>query len=80
MPSGAHSRSGRTVELLLIPGGRHRWLYEWPVYRERVAAFLAEHLGGPYPPAEAAARAVAIAVVRPADTDGPMSAVAATAT
>ena len=33
-----------------IPGGRHRWLYESAVYRERVAAFLAEHLGGPYAP------------------------------
>jgi uncharacterized protein len=71
-------RSARTrrrghVDLLVIEGGRHRWLYESAVYRERIAAFLAEHLGGPYPPAEAAARGAAVAVLRPPDTQAPLA-------
>ncbi len=68
----ARSRPGRPADLLLIAGGHHRWLYESIAYRERIAAFLAEHLGGPYPPAEAAARAAAVLAVRPPDTEGPM--------
>lgn len=75
----ARTRPGRAVDLLVIPGGRHRWLYETPGYRERVAAFLAEHLQGPYLPHEAAARAGAVNVVRPADTEGPLAAVEAVA-
>ena len=70
----ARTRRGGDVDLLVIEGGRHRWLYESAVYRERIAAFLAEHLGGPYPPAEAAARAAAVAVLRPPDTEGPLAA------
>ena len=70
----ARARPGRPVELLVVPGGRHRWLYEEPIYRERIAAFLARYLGGPYPPDEAAARASAVGAVRPADTDGPLTA------
>ena len=75
----ARTRRGRRVDLLVITGGRHRWLYEWAVYRERIAAFLAEHLGGPYTPAEAAARASAVVVLRPADTEGPLAALATAA-
>jgi uncharacterized protein len=70
----ARSRRGRDVRLVVIDGGRHRWLYESAVYRARISAFLAEHLGGPYPPAEAAARGAAVAVVRPFDTEGPLAA------
>jgi uncharacterized protein len=72
----ARARRGRDVGLLVIEGGRHRWLYESALYRERIAAFFAEHLDGPYPAAEAAARASAVAVVRPADTDEPLVALA----
>lgn len=67
----ARTRPGREAELLVIEGGRHSWLYESPVYRERVAGFLATHLGGPYGPVEAAARAAAVAVARPPDREGP---------
>jgi len=67
----ARTRPGREAELLVIPGGRHSWLYESPAYRERVAGFLARHLGGPYGPVEAAERAAAVAVARPPDREGP---------
>jgi len=42
-------------------------------YRGRIASFLARHLAGAPEPDRAAARAVATRVVRPADTDGPLS-------
>lgn len=47
------------VEVLMIPGGEHSWLYEFAAYRGTVARFLATALGGPLRPdaAEAAARA-----------------------
>ena len=67
----ARARSDREAELFVIPGGRHSWLYESPAYRERIAGFLASHLGGPYAPSEAAARAAAVAVARPREPDGP---------
>jgi alpha-beta hydrolase superfamily lysophospholipase len=67
----ARVRSDREAELLVVPGGRHSWLYESPAYRARVAAFFATHLGGPYPPSEAAVRAAAMAVARPPERDGP---------
>src|SRR5262245_7936175 len=48
------------VEVLVIPGGEHSWLYEFADYRGTIARFLATALGGPLSPdaAEAAARAV----------------------
>jgi hypothetical protein len=58
------SESGRRVESLVIPGGHHSWLYEFEAYRRAVAAFLAEALGGPYSPAEAADRAGAVPSAR----------------
>ena len=66
----ARTRPDREAELLVIEGGRHSWLYESPAYRERVAGFLAHHLGGPFEPVEAAARAAAVAVSRPRDREG----------
>ncbi len=75
----ARTRPGREVDLLLVAGGRHRWLYESMAYRERIAAFFAEHLGGPYPPGVAAARAAAVRVERPPDTEGPLGALQAVA-
>ena len=66
--------AGREVELLILPEGRHRWLYEDAAYRGRIAAFLARHLAGAPAPDRAAARAVATRVLRPADTDGALSA------
>lgn len=35
------------VEVLLIPGGEHSWLYEFAAYRGAVGRFFAESLGGP---------------------------------
>ncbi len=66
--------AGREVELLILPEGRHRWLYEDPAYRGRIAAFLARNLAGCAEPDRAAARAVAARVRRPPDTDGPFAA------
>jgi alpha-beta hydrolase superfamily lysophospholipase len=52
-------RRGR-VEVEIIEGGLHSWLYEFPEYRRSVARFLAEALGGPYSPDEAGDRAAAV--------------------
>jgi len=69
--------AGRDVELLILPEGRHRWLYEDPAYRGRIADFLARNLPGAPDADWAAGRAVAARVVRPADTDGTLSALEA---
>ena len=63
------------VEALLVPGGQHSWLYEFADYRRVVARFLAEALGGPYSPDDAAARAVAVDARRLPDGEVPFSAV-----
>jgi hypothetical protein len=55
----------------VIDGGQHSWLYEFPVYRRTVAAFLARALGGPLAPDEAAARAEAVDARRLPDTVRP---------
>jgi alpha-beta hydrolase superfamily lysophospholipase len=55
------------VETLVLPEFGHRWLYESPEFRRRVARFFAGALGGPVSPDEAAERAAACAVERPAD-------------
>jgi dipeptidyl aminopeptidase/acylaminoacyl peptidase len=51
--------SGAPAEILEIAGGQHSWLYEFPLYRRTVAAFLARSLGG-VDPETAAARAEAV--------------------
>ena len=53
------------VETMLVPGYGHRWLYEVPEVRRRVASFLARSLGGPVSPEEAGERAAAVQVDRP---------------
>ena len=65
------------VESLVIPGGRHSWLYEFPAYRATLARFLAEHLGGPLDPAEAARVAAGVPAMRLPDGEAPFTAVAA---
>ena len=55
------------VETLTLPDFGHRWLYEAPEFRRRVARFFAEALGGPISPAVAADRAAACVVERPPD-------------
>ncbi len=51
--------SGGPAEVLEIAGGQHSWLYEFPIYRRTVAAFLARSLGG-IDPELAADRAEAV--------------------
>jgi alpha-beta hydrolase superfamily lysophospholipase len=55
------------VETLVLPEFGHRWLYEAPEFRRRVARFFAQALGGPVSPKVAAQRAEACVVERPPD-------------
>ena len=59
------------IERLVIAGGQHSWLYEFPVYRRTVAGFLARALRGPLAPEAAAARAEAVDARRLPDTVRP---------
>jgi fermentation-respiration switch protein FrsA (DUF1100 family) len=59
--------SGAAVEMLVLPDYGHRWLYEAPEARRKVATFLARSLGGPVEPEAAGERAAACVVERPAN-------------
>jgi len=59
----------RPVVELVVAGGHHSWLYEFEEYRRTVARFLAEALGGPLSPAQAADRAAAVAAARLPDPE-----------
>ena len=63
------ARPGDVTETLLVPGGRHSWLYEDPAYRAAIARFLAMALGGPHTPEEAAAIAEAVPAERLPDPE-----------
>jgi dipeptidyl aminopeptidase/acylaminoacyl peptidase len=65
------TKAGAPIERLVIEGGQHSWLYEFPIYRRTVAAFLAHALGGPLAPGEAADRAAAVDARRLPDTVRP---------
>ncbi len=65
------------LETLVVRGGRHSWLYEFPDYRSAVARFLATALGGPLDPAEAARVAAGVPAVRIPDGEAPFTALAA---
>jgi pimeloyl-ACP methyl ester carboxylesterase len=67
--------AGREVESLVIGGGHHSWLYEYPEYRRAVAAFLARAMSGPYEPAVAAELAAATPASRLPDLESPFEAV-----
>ncbi len=58
------ARPHAVTETMVVAGGRHSWLYEFPAYRGAVARFLATALAGPLEPAEAAALAAAVPAVR----------------
>jgi acetyl esterase/lipase len=73
----AAQAAGRPVESLVIPGGRHSWLYEFPEYRRAVARFLAAALGGPFGPDEAGAIAAGVATFRLPEGEVPFAAIAA---
>jgi dipeptidyl aminopeptidase/acylaminoacyl peptidase len=63
------------VEVLVIPGGEHSWLYEFAAYRAAVARFLAGALGGPLAVDEAEAIARATPAVRMPQREHPFSAI-----
>ena len=57
------------IETLLVPGGQHSWLYEFPEYRRVVAAFAARALDGPLSPEAAGAAAAAVPAERLPDAE-----------
>jgi fermentation-respiration switch protein FrsA (DUF1100 family) len=65
----------RPVEVLVIPGAEHSWLYEFADYRGAVARFLAASLGGPLAPAAAEAVARATPAARLPQREHPFSAI-----
>jgi pimeloyl-ACP methyl ester carboxylesterase len=72
----AAARAARTddpeagpVEALVIPGGEHSWMYEFPAYRVAVTRFLASALGGSLAPERAAQIAEAVPCVRLPDPE-----------
>jgi dipeptidyl aminopeptidase/acylaminoacyl peptidase len=68
---------GASIRSLVLEEGRHSWLYEFEAYRREVASFLAEALGGPLSPEEAAAAAAAVHAQRLPDAETRRAAVAA---
>ena len=62
------------VEVLVIPGGEHSWLYEFAAYRGAVGQFLATHLG-PLSPDEGEAVARAVPAARLPQREHPFSAI-----
>jgi pimeloyl-ACP methyl ester carboxylesterase len=64
------------VEVLVIQGGHHSWLYEYPAYRVAIARFLAQAFGGSPNPDEAADIAAATDVHRPEEPEHTFSALA----
>jgi alpha-beta hydrolase superfamily lysophospholipase len=57
------------TETLVIEGGHHSWLYEFPAYRAAIARFLVTWLGGPIDAEAAAALAEAVPAVRLPDPE-----------
>jgi pimeloyl-ACP methyl ester carboxylesterase len=68
-------RAGRDVETLVIEGGQHSWLYEFPEYRRTVASFLARSLAGPVEPERAGELAEAADARRLPDAPRPQTSV-----
>lgn len=62
------------VEVLVIPGGEHSWLYEFSAYRGAVARFLTRALDGPLTPGNAEAIARATPAARLPQREHPFSA------
>jgi dipeptidyl aminopeptidase/acylaminoacyl peptidase len=62
------------VDVLVIPGGEHSWLYEFTAYRAAIGRFFATSLGGPLDPAEAEAIARATPAARLPQREHPFSA------
>ena len=66
------------VEILVVNGGLHSWLYEDPGYRATVATFLTRAFGGPLDPEDAAARAVETDAERIPDIESAFDAIKGT--
>jgi pimeloyl-ACP methyl ester carboxylesterase len=64
-----------SLETLMIPGGQHSWLYEYPSYRGAVGRFFATALGGPLEPGAAEGVARATPAVRLPQREHPFSAI-----
>lgn len=64
----------RSVETLLVEGGMHSWLYEYPEFRRVVAAFLTAALGDPSAAETAGERAASMPITRLAEPETPFSA------
>lgn len=58
------ARPEAVTETVVVHGGHHSWLYEFPEFRAAVARFLTTALGGPMAPEEAAAVAAALDTAR----------------
>ena len=71
----AKDPAAAAVEELVIPGGQHSWLYEFPAYRVAIGRFLATAFDGPLSPDEAARTAEAIDARRPIEPDHEFSAI-----
>jgi uncharacterized protein len=65
------SRPEAVTETLVVEGGRHSWLYEFPEFRSAAARFLAAHLGGGPDPDLAATAAAATPTHRLPDPERP---------
>ena len=63
------------IEVLVLPGAQHSWLYEFAAYRGAIARFFAEKLGGPLDPAAAEATARATPAARLPQREHPFSAI-----
>lgn len=63
------ARPEAVTETLVVDGGKHSWLYEFPAYRAAIARFLATALVGPLDPDAAAAAAEAVPAVRLPDPE-----------
>lgn len=63
------------VEVLILPGAQHSWLYEFAAYRGAIARFFADKLGGPLDPADAEAIARATPAARLPQREHPFSAI-----
>jgi pimeloyl-ACP methyl ester carboxylesterase len=74
--SAAGDADQAPVEVMVVPGGRHSFLFEDPGYRRAVAAFLATHLDGPEAPSEAADVAAALPLERIPEPEDEFGAVA----
>ena len=60
---------GAVTEVMVVEGGQHSWLYEFPAYRAAIARFLTTTLGGPLDPDTAASLAEAVPAERLPDPE-----------